>query len=145
MTTRILESEQEREKALQWLRNFKLPCTLSLKKGRDRTPEQNRLQRLWCNEASEQLQDDTAEGYRAYCKLHFGIPILRNESEEFCAVYDRIVRPLAYEDKLALMAVPIDFPVTRLMTTKQKHDYLEAMRRHLDGLGVKLTIPADRK
>lgn len=145
MTTRILETEEHRETALQWLQNFGLPCTMSLKKGKDRTPEQNRLQRLWHNEAAEQLGDHTPEELRAYCKLHFGIPILRAESEEFCAVYDRIIRPLPYEQKLELMAVPIDFPVTRLMTTKQKTEFLDAIYQHYTGLGVVLTIPKKRR
>ena len=141
MATRILHTEQDRQTAQQWLAAHALPCTLSIKKGKDRTPEQNRLQRMWMNEAAEQLGEDTPEGYRAYCKLHFGVPILREEHEEFCAAYDRIIKPHSYEEKLAMMALPLDFPVTRLMTTKEKSRYLDAVWAHFTGLGVQLTDP----
>jgi hypothetical protein len=101
------------------------------------------LQRLWCREAAEQLQDETAEQKRGYCKLHFGVPILRMEDEEFCEVYDRVIRPLLYEQKLALMMVPIDLPVTSRMKTRQKKDYLDAVYQHFTGQGVKLTEPEE--
>lgn len=92
-------------------------------------------------EAAEQLQDETAEEKRAYCKLHFGIPILRAESDDFRDTYDRIIRPMSYEQKLELMAAPIDFPVTRIMTVKQKTQFLDAVFGHYTSLGVQLTMP----
>ena len=109
-----------------------------------RSVEQNRTQRMWHNEAAEFLRDETAEEKRAYCKLHFGVPILRNEDDNFCAEYDRLIRPMAYEDKLSLMALPIDFPVTRLMSTDQKCRYLNQVEVHYRGLGVPLTEPKKR-
>ena len=112
--------------------------------GKHRRTEQNRLQRLWCHEIAEQLADRTAEEVRGDCKLHFGVPILRAESEEFCAAYDKHIRPLSYETKLAFMSVPLDWPVTRLMTTRQTHDYLEQVRTHFTALGVRLTDPEHR-
>lgn len=141
MTTRTLLNKSDRDGLIRLLETYSFPCTVTVKKGKDRTIEQNRLQRLWLNEAAEQLADETAEEKRAYCKLHFGVPILRAESEEFCAAYDRHIRPLSYETKLAFMSVPLDWPVTRLMTTKQTHDYLEQMRAHFEWQGVRLSIP----
>lgn len=111
---------------------------------RRRTEAQNGIQHVWHMEAATQLRDGTAEDYRAYCKLHFGVPILRAEDAEFRAQYDSIVRPLPYEQKLALMKAPIDFPTTRLMTVKQKSAYLDAICQHYMGLGVRLTIPEDQ-
>jgi hypothetical protein len=113
--------------------------------GRQRTLDQNRLQMMWHKEAAQQLGDETAEQKRAYCKLHFGVSILHAENEHFRAEYDRVMGPLPYETKLALMAVPFDFPVTRLMTKQQKSDYLEAVRQHYLSLGVQLTIPEDAR
>lgn len=145
MTTRILLNVGDREQFFRLVESYGLPCTVNVKKGKDRSIEQNKLQRLWMNEIAEQLQDDTAEGYRAYCKLHFGIPILRAESEEYCAVYDKYIRPLAYETKLVYMAVPLDFAVTRLMTTKQMTQYLDAVHEEFTARGVRLTDPEERK
>lgn len=145
MTTRTLLNVGDREQFVKLLESYKLPCTVTVRKGKDRSIEQNKLQRLWMNEIAEQLQDDTAEGYRAYCKLHFGVPILRAESEDFCAAYDKYIRPLPYETKLAYMAVPLDFPVSRLMTTKQCGQYLDAVHEEFTARGVRLTDPEERK
>lgn len=110
--------------------------------GDERTNPQNRLQQLWHSEAANQLRDESAEEKRAYCKLHFGVPILRND-EAFRASYDRVIKPMDYQTKLALMAEPFDFPVTRLMTVKQKKQFLDAVFDHYTGLGVSLSHPDD--
>ena len=110
--------------------------------GEERTNPQNRLQQLWHGEAADQLGDETAEQKRAYCKLHFGVPILR-EDDAFKADYDRVIKPMDYQTKLALMAEPFDFPVTRLMTVKQKKAFLDAIYQHYTGLGVRLSHPDD--
>lgn len=106
-----------------------------------RTLEQNRLQRQWLNEISEQLGDRTPEEARGYCKLTIGVPILRAENEKFREHYDRVIRPMPYETKLALMMEPFDFPVTRLMTTSQHTKYLDGIQRHFAEQGVLLTSP----
>lgn len=110
--------------------------------GDERSSQQNRLQQLWHSEASAQLRDETAEEKRAYCKLHFGVPILRAD-DAFKADYDRVIKPMDYQTKLALMAEPFDFPVTRLMTVKQKKQFLDAVWNHYTGLGVRLSHPDD--
>ena len=119
-------------------------AVIEVKEGvRGRTIEQNKLQRKWMLEAQDQ-GDMTAEEYRGYCKLHFGVPMLRAESDEFAAKYDQYVRPLPYETKMALMMEPFDFPVTRLMDTAQKGRYLDQIYVYLTGLGFKLTEPEKR-
>lgn len=121
-----------------------LPFTVNLRKGAPRSIEQNRLQRLWLKEAEDQ-GDMTAEEYRGYSKLHFGIVILHAEDEKFRATWNRLIRDrYSYEEKLELMQEPIDYPVTRLMTTKQKKRYLDAMYQHLLSLGFQLTEPRSR-
>lgn len=145
MTTRTLLNASDRSAFFKLVESYSFPCTVNVKKGKDRSIEQNKLQRLWMNEIAEQLQDDTAEAYRAYCKLHFAVPILRAENDEFCAAYDKYIRPLPYETKLAYMAVPLDFPVSRLMTTKQMTQYLDAVHNEFTGRGVRLTDPEQRE
>ena len=83
----------------------------------------------------------SAEDYRAYCKAYFGVRILRAENEAFREQYDRIVRPLEYEQKLEIMKEPIDLPVTRLMTSRQKKRYLDDIYTFWTGKGFKLTDP----
>ena len=80
-----------------------------------------------------------------YCKLHHGVPILRNENDAFKQAYDQVIRPLSYEDKLKTMMVPLDMPVTRIMTTDQKTRYLDAIAQGFLEQGVALTEPEGRK
>ena len=145
MTSRIVTTEYERKMFIKLVEGQSLPFTASLSSGKSRTWIQNKLQRKWMTEISEQLGDRTPEEVRAYCKLTLGVPILRAENDDFCEKYDRIIRPLAYDVKLELMAEPMDFPVTRLMTTKQFTTYLDTVFRHFSEQGVILTIPDDAR
>lgn len=141
MTTRIIETEPGRAALIALIQSRPLPMTVQVLKGRKRSLEQNATQQMWHAEAAAQLMDETAEEKRAYCKLHFGVAILRNEDEAFRARYDEVIRPLDYETKLKLMMVPFDFPVTRLMNTNQKKRYLDAIWNHYTSQGVQLTDP----
>lgn len=112
-------------------------------KDKARTLAQNALQRKWLADAQSQ-GDQTAEEYRAFCKLTIGVPILRAENAEFKAKYDEIVKPLSYEQKLAIMAEPLDLPVTRLMTKRQKMAYLNQMYEYFTGeCGFRLSEPME--
>lgn len=135
-----VKTEADRLKAIGELIACALPFTVTIKDGVARSLNQNALQRMWVNELAEQ-GDMTAEEYRGYCKLHFGIPILRAENDEFCETYDRLIRPLDYEVKVQYMMAPLDFPVTRLMTTKQTTKYLDAIYDFWTAKGMKLTVP----
>lgn len=143
MTLRFVETEQERTMLVRFIEQHKLPFAASISKGSKRSTRQNRLQAQWLNEIAQQLTEDDAEGWRGFCKLHFGVPILRGENEPFREVYDRLIRPMDYEAKIEAMRAPLDLAVTRLMTTKQMTAYLDAMHRHFSALGVVLTDPGD--
>ncbi len=143
MSTRFLETEADRRLLIRFIEEQPLPLTVSLSKGGKRTLKQNKLQRLWMTEIADQLGDQTAEEIRAYCKLTIGVPILRAENDDFRERYDIIIRPLPYEQKLYLMMEPLDFPITRLMTTKQATAYLDGVHRHWSSKGIALTDPGD--
>lgn len=118
------------------------PYTVTIKDGEQkRTERQNRLQQRWYSDASSQGDQESSE-YRAYCKLHFGVVILREENEEFRIKYDRVIRPLTYELKLELMLPPFDFPVTRLMSVKQKSKFMDKVWNHFTSQGMQLTDPS---
>ena len=144
MPTAILRNSRDIDRLATLMRARKLPLTVTYQNGKHRSVEQNRLQRLWCNQAAEQLGDQTPEGVRGFCKLTMGVPILRAENDDFRVAYDKVVRPLDYEAKLAFMMEPLDFPVTRLMKVGQKVRYLDHMLRHFSELGVELTEPDDQ-
>lgn len=141
MPTVVVHTQGDVDRLAVLLKGRKMPLSVTYETGRARSIEQNRLQRLWCREVADQMGDRTAEEVRGVSKLHFGVPILRAENDAFRAAYDRVLKPLAYEDKLAAMMEPLDFAVTRLMSVAQKTRYLDAMHRHWSGEGVRLTDP----
>jgi len=143
MTTQVIETEFDRARLGQLIAAQALPFTVNITKGKGkkRSLDQNALQRKWLGEIAEQLPQDTVEGWRGYCKLRFGVPIMRAESEKFAEAYDRLIRPRSYEEKIELMMLPMDMPVTRLLTTKQHSVYLDAIHKHFTEQGVILTMP----
>lgn len=90
-----------------------------------RTLDQNALIYALYADAAKQLSDCTAEEIKCYCKLHFGVPILRRDSAEFKQVYDELLRPMDYENKLKLMGLPINIPITSIMNKAQLSEYVD--------------------
>lgn len=146
MTQRIIEDKFDHERLMAFIAKQEPPFTVSISKGGRRSIAQNRLIYLWMGEIADQLSDtfETPEHVRGHCKLHFGVPILREVDEHFREVYDQRIKPLAYDAKLACMMEPIALPVTSRMNTKQLTAYLDAVHREFSQQGVVLTIPEDK-
>ena len=106
---------------------------VTVKTGKARSLDQNALSHLWYEQIANELREDSALGVKAYCKLHFGVPILRVEEEEFRAFYDAGCRALPYEQKLKAMRF---LPVTSIMTKEQLTQYCDAMQEHYRCRGV---------
>jgi Fe-S cluster assembly scaffold protein SufB len=138
MPHRIISNPAELDALTLMLGNLKLPITVEWVQGRDRTREQNRLQFLWAREAAEQRGDRTAEEQRNEWKLRHGVPIMREDSPEFRETYDRLIKPLSYEQKIKAMDL---IAVTSLLKVKQMVRYLDAIERECAEEGVKLTAP----
>jgi hypothetical protein len=102
---------------------------------KNRTLEQNDQAHVWYEQLAIELPEDNALGWKCYCKLHFGVPILRAEDEEFRKVYDQSIKSMSYEHKLQVMKI---LPVTSIMKTKQYNQYFEAMQDEFLKRGVKL-------
>lgn len=142
MTTRTVKNRDDLALLKVYLDGRKRPFTVDVTDGRDRSAEQNRLSHKWYKEISEQT-GEAVEDVRARCKLEIGVPIMRDASDKFRATYDRLIRPLDYDDKLALIR-DTDMPVTRLMNVTQMTGFMdEVFRRHSE-FGIALTIPPDR-
>jgi hypothetical protein len=145
MVLRYVETELQREAVLQHIQVQKLPFTIEVVKSNPRSLAQNRLQHTWVREIAQQWGDGqyTTEEVRGYCKLHYGVPILREDSAEYRAAYDKWVKPLSYEAKLAYMQVPFDFEVSRLFKTDQMTRYLDAIWQFAGEQGWVITNPDD--
>ncbi len=140
MTTVVIENKKQVVEFYSALLDKKLPVTITTTRGRKRSSEQNRLAWLWMKEISAQL-GDTPEEWRGYCKLAFGVPILKEDSEAFAAEYASSYDLLPYHQRLKFMMSPYSIAITRKMTTKQKTDYLGRIQRHFAVEGVLLTSP----
>jgi C-terminal processing protease CtpA/Prc len=144
MPTKIIREPIHVEALANMLRERKLPITVTWTQGAPRSTAQNRLAQRWFTDIATQLGDQTHEDVRAECKLRFGVPILRAENEVFRLSYDRVIKALPYEEKLAAIKA-FDLPVTRLMTVKQMTAFMDEMQRHWSGHGVRLTDPEAMK
>lgn len=123
-----INSDQTLSSAIGELRDqFKAHRFLrvSIKTGKDRSLDQNSISHAWYEQISRELREETPLGIKNFCKLHYGVPILRAENEEFRQQYDTVLKPLSYDKKLIAMNF---LPVTSLMTKAQLSQYLEAMQ-----------------
>jgi hypothetical protein len=99
---------------------------LTIRKGKERSLDQNAISHAWYEQISRELREQTVLQVKAQCKLMYGVPILRAEDAEFREAYDaRIKHNFSFEQKLILME---SFPVTSLMIKSQLSQYLEAMQ-----------------
>jgi hypothetical protein len=138
MAHRIISTEGDRIDFLKFVGGVAIPVTFEWSPGRDRTLEQNRLQFLWAREAAEQRGDVTPVEVRCDWKLRHGVPIMREDSPKFRAVYDEVIRPLPYEMKAKAMQF---FSVTSEMNVRQMVRYLDAIERECAEQGLRLTDP----
>jgi len=141
MTTRFVYTPRHLARLFRLLARRERPFTVTVVKGAKRSTRQNRLNRLWMKEIAGQVEDTTAEEVRGFCKLAFGVPILRAENEAFRESYDRVFGKLAYEERLTAMQEPLDLPVTRLMNVGQERRYLDEVQRFWLQRGIALTDP----
>ena len=116
---------------------------LNITFGKSRSLDQNAISHAWDEQLARELREEDALGWKSFCKLHFGVPLLRAEDEQFRAFYDTaMLKTLTYEQKLQAMAY---LPVTSLMNKEQLSKYLEAMQGHFIKQGVMLEFPKDEK
>lgn len=111
---------------------------VSIKTGKARSLDQNALTHAWYEQMARELREDDALGWKCYCKLHHGVPLLRAEDAEFLETYDGAIKGLAYEQKLKVMRL---LPVTSLMNKEQLSKYAEAVREDFVRRGVMLEFP----
>ena len=115
-------------------------CKVKVTTGK-RSINQNDFSHVWYEQLACELREDDALGWKCYCKLHHGVPILRAEDAEFRETYDSAIKGLAYEQKLRVMRI---LPVTSLMTKAQLSAYLEAVREDFEKRNVRLEFPMER-
>lgn len=111
---------------------------VSIKTGKARSLDQNGISHVWYEQISREIREETPLGVKCFCKLHYGVPIMRAEDEDFRTLYDLVIKPLNYEKKIEAMKA---WPVTSLMKKTQLSQYLEAMQAGYADRGVRLEFP----
>lgn len=141
MTALVINSPESLQQALGDLRemwNRHKFLRVSVKAGKDRSLPQNAITHAWYGQMARELREDDEMGWKCYCKLHHGVPIMRLDDDEFREAYDAVIKPLSYEKKLIAMR---HWPVTSLMTKEQLSKYAEAVQTDFAGKGVLLQFP----
>jgi len=115
---------------------------VSIKTGKDRSKDQNSILHAWIEQIAREQREDDALGWKCYIKLHYAVPILRAEDEEFREAYDSVIKPLSYEKKLIAMKC---WPVSSIMSKPQLSKLLEVVQSEFMQRGVKLDFPEDDK
>ena len=115
---------------------------ISIKAGKARSLPQNAITHAWYGQIARELREDSELGWKCYCKLHHGVPILRAEDADFRESYDGAIKGLSYEQKLSVMKI---LPITSLMTKPQLSQYAEAVRDDFRARGVQLEFPQDAR
>ena len=115
--------------------------TVKIKFGKSRSVDQNAMLYAWYQQVHRELRENSPLEVRRFCKLHFGVPILRIDDDEFRVAYDACIKKqLSYEEKLEAMDI---LPVSSRMTTKQFNDYTDRIQDHYKKIGVALEYPED--
>ena len=142
ISPQILRNDLHRAACMQIISKLDLsndPYTITISQGDEsRSNKQNRLSFLWY----QCLGGLTANGMvhqRRYCKLHYGVPIMRQDAD-FQALYDATIKPMTYEKKIQVMEL---LPVTSMMTVHQFAEYLTTIDQESAALGFVLPHPED--
>jgi len=103
---------------------------VSIRPGKDRTLDQNALWFAMYQRIAQMTEIGDVEDARRYCKLHYGVPIMRKADEDFRQAWNVSFLMLTYETKLELMGPcalfgPDGFPVTRLFDRAQGIAYTD--------------------
>ena len=128
MSTTYVNSEPSLSKLIGDLREMWREhkfLRVAIKTGKDRSLDQNAILHAWIGQIANELREQPAAKIKAECKLHYGVPILRAEDEEFREFYDRAIKWMTYEQKLDAMAF---VPVTSIMSVKQLSQFLGDMQ-----------------
>ena len=98
-----------------------------------RSNAQNKLVYAIYQRIAKTLHGGDESHTRRECKLLIGCRILRRDSDKFAAVYDEIIRPLAYESKIKAMEL---VSVSSIMSVKQGTEFIKKIIEKYTEAGV---------
>lgn len=104
--------------------------------GMDRTLDQNAMSFELYTRIGKTLYGGDTKHARYECKLHYGVPILREHDPDFHQIYDTVIKPHDYGTKLKIMEY---LPVTSLMSKKQFSEFVDKILNVYSEKGVDFT------
>ena len=135
MAKQVISNQSELRAHLStvWREPLEYPLSIEIKPLKSkRSLPQNAKVNIWYNTVDKQFSLPSGDT-RQVCKLHYGVPILRAESEEFRDFYDLAIKRLSYEDKKKAM---VYVPVTSIMNVDQKTRYMNAIQSEYAEHGI---------
>lgn len=105
-----------------------------------RSLDQNAMFFVLYTQVAAQKQDESVDEIRCHCKLHFGVPILRRDDEQFRDWYNQTLLHSDYEIKKASMRY---VPVTSEFSKKQGSEYIDEIIREYSQQGLCLLHPSE--
>lgn len=142
--TWTIRTTSDLDNAFLEIEGYEPPLVIKVEKGEAalRTLDQNALVNVWYRQIGEEYGLDFEEA-RAYCKLIFGIPMLRTKSKHFRNTYDKYLKHMSYREKMNVI-MHTDLPVTSTFNTKEMSEYMESMQRYFADKGLRLKSIGDR-
>lgn len=104
-----------------------------------KTTSQNAMQWALYRDISAQRPDMSVNDVQKYCKLRFGVGILKSVDPDFAAYYDAHFKGMTYEQKLELMSL-IDITSQERFKAPQMSQYLDEIIAHWTAQGVALAV-----
>ena len=103
-----------------------------------RSIQANALWAVWYSQISKCLDGNhSTYAIKCFCKLHFGVKLLRRQDETFKTFYDKHIRHLDYEVKMVFMEI---VPITSKLNRDNGQKYQTAMQQYYAELGIVLEI-----
>ena len=114
------------------------PLTVALATSAS-TEQQNHMQWALYRDIAAHVGDQTVNEIQCYCKLHFGVGILKAADPEFCEYYDAHFKGLTYEAKLKLMEY-LDITSRDEFKKPQMTEFLTEIVKYWTQQGVPLAL-----
>jgi len=105
-----------------------------------RSKNQNSMIYALYGQIAIQMDDQSTLDVRRFCKLHYGVGILKSVDPDFCEFYDRAIKKMSYEDKLFLMG-HMDITSADGFKKPQATEYIDEIIREYSKQGISLINP----
>lgn len=107
-----------------------------------RTLDQNSMINALYGQVASQAEDLAVIDVRRYCKLHYGIPLLRANSVTFNQFYVAAIIGMEYEQKIMLMDY-MDVTSAKEFSVKMGTEYIDTIIREYSKQGYSLLHPSE--